>query len=82
VGLVNPAKEMCFTISAISHRAAKEMKAEIRREIGMLFQAARCSIQKMSKRSDVSARRSFGYWHDPEKIERVNFCLKRVGSKT
>lgn len=59
--------------------ADKDMKAEIRREIGMLFQGGALFDSKNVEENvrfplDVLTRMPMD-----EKIDRVNFCLKRVG---
>lgn len=79
VGLVSPDEGNVFYDLRNFTEADKEMKAEIRREIGMLFQGGALFDSKNVEKNvmfplDILTRMSF-----EEKIERVNFCLKRVG---
>jgi phospholipid/cholesterol/gamma-HCH transport system ATP-binding protein len=79
VGLVNPDEGNVFYDLRNFTEADKEMKAEIRREIGMLFQGGALFDSKNVEKNvmfplDILSKMSY-----EEKIERVNFCLKRVG---
>jgi len=47
VGLINPDEGNVYYDLRNSQRQTRRMKAEIRREIGMLFQAAHCLILKL-----------------------------------
>jgi phospholipid/cholesterol/gamma-HCH transport system ATP-binding protein len=79
VGLVNPDEGNVYYDLRNFTEADKEMKAEIRREIGMLFQGGALFDSKNVEKNvmfplDILSKMSYD-----EKIERVNFCLKRVG---
>jgi phospholipid/cholesterol/gamma-HCH transport system ATP-binding protein len=79
VGLFQPDEGMVFFDLRNFTEADKEMKSEIRREIGMLFQGGALFDSKNVEQNvmfplDILTRMPFA-----EKIERVNFCLKRVG---
>lgn len=79
VGLVHPDTGNVFYDLRNFTEADKEMKAEIRREIGMLFQGGALFDSKNVEQNvmfplDILTKMPFD-----EKLERVNFCLKRVG---
>jgi len=79
VGLILPDKGNVFYDLRNFTEADKEMKAEIRREIGMLFQGGALFDSKNVEQNvmfplDVLTTMPFD-----QKLERVNFCLKRVG---
>ena len=57
----------------------KEMKAEIRREIGMLFQGGALFDSKNVEKNVMFPLDVLTKMPQEEKLERVNFCLKRVG---
>lgn len=59
--------------------ADKEMKAEIRREIGMLFQGGALFDSKNVEQNVMFPLDILTHMTPDEKTERVNFCLKRVG---
>src|SRR5689334_22988472 len=79
VGLLHPDKGNVFFDLRNFTDADKEMKAEIRREIGMLFQGGALFDSKNVEQNvrfplDILTKMTY-----EEKLERVNFCLKRVG---
>ncbi len=79
VGLVQPDTGTVFYDLRNFTDADKEMKSEVRREIGMLFQGGALFDSKNVEKNvmfplDVLTRMPYA-----EKIERVNFCLQRVG---
>lgn len=79
VGLLQPDTGTVFYDGRNFTDADKEMKAEIRREIGMLFQGGALFDSKSVEQNvmfplDILTKMTPG-----EKIDRVNFCLKRVG---
>ncbi|HZY78801.1 MAG TPA: ATP-binding cassette domain-containing protein [Cyclobacteriaceae bacterium] len=79
VGLVHPDDGNVFYDLRNFTEADKEMKAEIRREIGMLFQGGALFDSKNVEQNvmfplDVLTKMPYD-----QKMERVNFCLKRVG---
>lgn len=59
--------------------ADKELKAEIRREIGMLFQGGALFDSKNVEDNVRFPLDILTHMPLSEKIDRVNFCLKRVG---
>ncbi len=79
VGLVNPDEGNVFYDLRNFTEADKEMKAEIRREIGMLFQGGALFDSKNVEKNVMFPLDILTKMRYEEKIERVNFCLKRVG---
>src|SRR3954469_20883274 len=79
VGLVNPDDGNVFYDLRNFTEADKEMKAEIRREIGMLFQGGALFDSKNVEKNVMFPLDILSKMDHEEKIERVNFCLKRVG---
>ena len=79
VGLLNPDAGNVFYDLRNFTEADKEMKAEIRREIGMLFQGGALFDSKTVERNVMFPLDILTKMEHAEKIERVNFCLKRVG---
>jgi len=59
--------------------ADKDMKAEIRREIGMLFQGGALFDSKNVEENVMFPLDILTKMPPGEKIDRVNFCLQRVG---
>jgi len=79
VGLVQPDHGLVFYDLRNFTEADKEMKSEIRREIGMLFQGGALFDSKNVEENvmfplDVLTKMSY-----EEKRDRANDCLKRVG---
>ena len=79
VGLLNPEAGNVFYDLRNFTEADKEMKAEIRREIGMLFQGGALFDSKTVERNVMFPLDILTKMEPEEKIERANFCLKRVG---
>jgi phospholipid/cholesterol/gamma-HCH transport system ATP-binding protein len=59
--------------------ADKELKTEIRREIGMLFQGGALFDSKTVEQNVMFPLDVLTKMPKDEKLDRVNFCLKRVG---
>ena len=79
VGLLTPDVGNVFYDLRNFTEADKEMKAEIRREIGMLFQGGALFDSKTVERNVMFPLDILTKMSPEEKIERANFCLKRVG---
>ena len=79
VGLLTPDVGNVFYDLRNFTEADKEMKAEIRREIGMLFQGGALFDSKTVERNVMFPLDILTKMAPEEKIERANFCLKRVG---
>jgi phospholipid/cholesterol/gamma-HCH transport system ATP-binding protein len=79
VGLVQPDKGNVFYDLRNFTEADKEMKAEIRREIGMLFQGGALFDSKNVEQNVMFPLDILTKMPLDEKLDRVNFCLKRVG---
>ncbi|HNP94431.1 MAG: ATP-binding cassette domain-containing protein [Cyclobacteriaceae bacterium] len=79
VGLIHPDTGTVFYDGRNFTDADKEMKAEIRREIGMLFQGGALFDSKTVEQNVMFPLDILTKMSPTEKIDRVNFCLKRVG---
>ncbi len=79
VGLVSPDTGNVYYDLRNFTEADKEVKAEIRREIGMLFQGGALFDSKNVEKNVMFPLDVLTTMPYDEKIERVNFCLKRVG---
>lgn len=79
VGLINPDEGDVYYDLRNFTEADKEMKAEIRREIGMLFQGGALFDSKNVEKNVMFPLDILTKMPQGEKLERVNFCLKRVG---
>ena len=79
VGLLQPDTGNVFYDLRNFTEADKEMKTEIRREIGMLFQGGALFDSKNVEHNVMFPLDILTKMPQAEKIERVNFCLKRVG---
>lgn len=79
VGLIHPDTGTVFYDGRNFTDADKEMKAEIRREIGMLFQGGALFDSKSVEQNVMFPLNILTTMSPSEKIDRVNFCLKRVG---
>lgn len=78
VGLIKPDMGEVFYDGRNFTAGDRDMKTEIRREIGMLFQGGALFDSKTVEQNvmfplDILTKMTYD-----EKIERVNFCLKRV----
>src|SRR5882762_2166261 len=79
VGLVQPDTGNVYYDLRNFTEADKEMKAEIRREIGMLFQGGALFDSNSVEQNVMFPLNILTKMPDDEKLDRVNFCLKRVG---
>lgn len=79
VGLIQPDTGSVFFDLRNFTEADKEMKSDIRREIGMLFQGGALFDSKNVEENVMFPLDILTKMTPAEKIERVNFCLKRVG---
>lgn len=79
VGLVQPDAGIIFYDFRNFTEADKEVKAEIRREIGMLFQGGALFDSKNVEQNVQFPLDILTNMPPDEKLDRVNFCLKRVG---
>lgn len=79
VGLIHPDTGTVFYDGRNFTDADKEMKAEIRREIGMLFQGGALFDSKSVEQNVMFPLNILTNMSPSEKADRVNFCLKRVG---
>ena len=79
VGLLVPDTGVVFYDFRNFTEADKEMKTQIRREIGMLFQGGALFDSKNVEDNVMFPLNILTTMPLDEKIERVNFCLKRVG---
>lgn len=79
VGLINPDLGSVFYDLRNFTEADKEMKAEIRREIGMLFQGGALFDSKNVEENVMFPLDILTTMTPHDKLDRVNFCLKRVG---
>ena len=79
VGLIHPDTGIIFYDFRNFTEADKEMTAEIRREIGMLFQGGALFDSKNVEQNVMFPLDILTTMPLDEKLDRVNFCLKRVG---
>ncbi|MBL7871454.1 MAG: ATP-binding cassette domain-containing protein [Cyclobacteriaceae bacterium] len=79
VGLIQPDTGNVFYDLRNFTEADKEMKSEIRREIGMLFQGGALFDSKNVEENIMFPLNILTRMSAADKIERVNFCLQRVG---
>jgi len=79
VGLITPDTGNVFYDLRNFTDADKEMKAEIRREIGMLFQGTALFDSKNVEQNVMFPLDVLTKTMPDEKLDRVNFCLQRVG---
>jgi phospholipid/cholesterol/gamma-HCH transport system ATP-binding protein len=79
VGLVEPDTGNVFYDLRNFTEADKELKSEIRREIGMLFQGGALFDSKNVEANVMFPLNILTKMPEDEKLDRVNFCLKRVG---
>ena len=79
VGLIHPDTGSVYFDLRNFTEADKEMKSDIRREIGMLFQGGALFDSKNVEENVMFPLDILTKMTPAEKIERVNFCLKRVG---
>jgi len=79
VGLLQPDTGYVFYDLRNFTEADKEMKSEIRREIGMLFQGGALFDSKNVQKNVMFPLDVLTTMPPDEKLDRVNFCLQRVG---
>ena len=79
VGLEQPDSGVVYFDERNFTEADKEMKSEIRREIGMLFQGGALFDSKTVEQNVMFPLDVLTRLPKDEKLDRVNFCLKRVG---
>jgi phospholipid/cholesterol/gamma-HCH transport system ATP-binding protein len=79
VGLVPPDGGNVFYDLRNFTEADKEVRSEIRREIGMLFQGGALFDSKNVEENVMFPLNILTTMPQDEKMDRVNFCLKRVG---
>src|SRR6478609_8084160 len=79
VGLIHPEEGTVYYDGRNFTDADKEMKSEIRREIGMLFQGGALFDSKTVEENVMFPLDILTTMESSEKIDRANFCLKRVG---
>jgi phospholipid/cholesterol/gamma-HCH transport system ATP-binding protein len=79
VGLIIPDTGNVFYDLRNFTEADKEMKSEIRREIGMLFQGGALFDSKSVEHNVMFPLDILTKMPADEKLDRVNFCLQRVG---
>jgi len=79
VGLVRPDYGQVFYDGRDFYGSDRDTKIEIRREMGMLFQGGALFDSKNVEQNIMFPLNVLTRMTPAEKIERVNFCLKRVG---
>lgn len=79
VGLVRPDEGAVFYDGRDFTHGDRDLKTEIRREIGMLFQGGALFDSKNVEGNVMFPLDVLTEMKYADKIERVNFCLKRVG---
>lgn len=79
VGLIQPDTGNVFYEFNNFTEADKDTKSEIRREIGMLFQGGALFDSKNVEQNVMFPLDILTKMSADEKLDRVNFCLKRVG---
>jgi phospholipid/cholesterol/gamma-HCH transport system ATP-binding protein len=79
VGLTQPDQGNIYYDSREFTTASKDLKIEIRREIGMLFQGGALFDSKNVQENVMFPLDVLTKMPLDEKLDRVNFCLRRVG---
>ncbi len=79
VGLIPPDRGEVFYYDKEFTHANRDTKTEIRREIGMLFQGGALFDSKTVEQNVMFPLDVLTKMSNSEKIDRVNFCLERVG---
>ncbi len=79
VGLIPPDEGRVYYGEKEFTQANRDTKTEIRREIGMLFQGGALFDSKTVEENVMFPLDVLTNMPMPEKIDRVNFCLERVG---
>ena len=79
VGLEKPEEGSVYYDNRDFTKAGRDLKTEIRREMGMLFQGGALFDSKNVEENIMFPLNILTKMQSEEKLERVNFCLKRVG---
>jgi phospholipid/cholesterol/gamma-HCH transport system ATP-binding protein len=79
VGLSKPNEGQVFYDGRDFYAGDRELKIEIRREMGMLFQGGALFDSKNVEQNVMFPLDVLTKMKPDEKLDRVNFCLKRVG---
>ncbi|GJM28992.1 MAG: phosphonate ABC transporter ATP-binding protein [Cyclobacteriaceae bacterium] len=79
VGLIKPDEGNVFYDGREFTNADRDLKTEIRREIGMLFQGGALFDSKTVQQNVMFPLDVLTTMTPSDKLERVNFCLERVG---
>jgi phospholipid/cholesterol/gamma-HCH transport system ATP-binding protein len=79
VGLAHPDEGRILYHDRDFTNGSRDIKTEIRREIGMLFQASALFDSKTVEENVMFPLDMLTTMHKDEKMDRVNFCLHRVG---
>ena len=79
VGLIEPDEGIASYDGRIFTGSDRKKKTEIRREIGMLFQGSALFDSKTVEQNVMFPLNVLSKMPLDEKLERVNFCLNRVG---
>ena len=79
VGLLKPDIGQVFYDGRDFYEGDRTLKIEIRREMGMLFQGGALFDSKNVEQNVMFPLDVLTTMKLPEKLDRVNFCLKRVG---
>lgn len=79
VGLIPPDEGLVFYDQKEFTKANRDLKTEIRRQIGMLFQGGALFDSKNVEDNVKFPLDVLTKMTEAEKIDRVNFCLERVG---
>jgi phospholipid/cholesterol/gamma-HCH transport system ATP-binding protein len=79
VGLIQPDEGNVFYDGRDFTHADRDLKTEIRREIGMLFQGGALFDSKNVEENVMFPLNVLTKMTQEEKLDRVNFCLQRVG---
>ncbi len=79
VGLIKPDDGFVYYKHNEFTHASRDLKTEIRREIGMLFQGGALFDSKTVEENVMFPLNVLTTMPEDEKLDRVNFCLQRVG---
>ena len=79
VGLIGPDEGTVYYDGRDFTNADRNLKIEIRREIGMLFQGGALFDSKTVEQNVMFPLNVLTEMQPDEKLDRVNFCLQRVG---
>ena len=79
VGLIEPEEGTVYYDDREFTHAGRDLKTEIRREMGMLFQGGALFDSKNVEENVMFPLNILTEMPEDEKLDRVNFCLKRVG---